>query len=314
MAFTFTNYAGLPIPRSPMNAMIQNAMDMYNKSTQADLSRMQLQQEKAKAPYLMPQLQNALMKQQMELQQYPEQLQANLFAKKFGPLASLVNTPMYLQNPKFQEAINNLIIKNLGSEMGMTNNTKNNFPTFNENVQKEIKSTEQLANELTKAGSAKTGTSGWIGAFENTFGDLGKSLLNTLGINKIATPELSQQKKEFDTHLARLKKIALDTQLVKPEDAIEQFSQHKNETPEQVIERLKHNFPSIFNQENQSNKSNENDEEQYYRDQTDKIAAKLEASGFDVPIPIIYNYLKELKGNKVSLPDILKKAGIKYGK
>jgi len=87
MPFNFTNYAALPVPKSPMNAMLAKALDNYHKG--------------------------------INLSYLPREKEANIFAKGIGPVAQLAASPAFKGfNPQQSEAIANAVGQFFGVPTG----------------------------------------------------------------------------------------------------------------------------------------------------------------------------------------------------
>ena len=46
----------------------------------------------------------------------PKKIEADIFNKQIGPLATLATSPMFLNNPQFQENLGHLIAQHLGGD------------------------------------------------------------------------------------------------------------------------------------------------------------------------------------------------------
>lgn len=186
----------------------------------------------------------------------PKEKESQIFANQIGPLATLATSPMFLQNPQFQQALSNLISKNsnilgpafagIGGGQGMQ--SEGNYPnTYAGQVGQRVAEAGNLAEDLSQAGVAKTNLSGAAGWLENNFGDLGKHLLNHLTKGKINS-ELAQKENQFETHLQNLKKNAIDTGMLSQKDAENVFAKRKNETRSQQFMRIQKTVPALFQQ------------------------------------------------------------------
>jgi len=73
-----------------------------------------------KAAYMPGNLKQDLLKKEILNKYLPQMQEAEIFGKQFSPLASLATTPMFLNNPRFQAALGELVSRNmhLGSEGG----------------------------------------------------------------------------------------------------------------------------------------------------------------------------------------------------
>jgi hypothetical protein len=177
-------------------------------------------------------------------------LEADIFAKKIGPLATLATSPMFLQNPQFQAALGRLIANGLGGAgQGFGGMNVGNESTYADQFTKEIDAAEKDAQDLTKAGKAQTGASSLAGYIQNIFGDRGKQVFDALTGGNV-TSELAQKENSLEDSLARLKKVALDTQQVNSSDADTIFKRHGNETPKQTLARVKKRFPNLVREGN----------------------------------------------------------------
>ena len=204
-------------------------------------------------------LSNALKnyKQQVSARYAPQMQEAEIFNKKIGPLATLATSPMFLQNPQFQESLGRLISQNMGGLGGQQGQGgENNFPTYTEQNKKTFSDTSKIAHELTKQGSAKTAVSGASGWLENTFGDVGKSVSDFLSGGKV-NPDLYNKSQKFETQLKTLKQNAIQTGKVNATDAEREFKKKKNETYDATMERLNKSFPYLFGNEYASSSDND---------------------------------------------------------
>src|ERR1700733_14838006 len=179
----------------------------------------------------------------------PKQIEADIFAKKVGPLATLATSPMFLQNPQFQQALSNLLAKNLGGAgggfggMGGGNNQAsygnnqdiygNNDNTYAGQVGQDVNKAQEYAQDLSKKGKIRSLLSSLAGLSKNILGDTGNSINEALGLNS----GLAQKENKLIDTLKRLKKTAIDTQALSPADAENIFTQRKNETLKDTIER-----------------------------------------------------------------------------
>ncbi len=218
-SFTFHHYPILtPEQQSPMNALISRAMENFGKGT--------------KLAYL------------------PKQLEADIFAKKIGPLATLATTPMFLNNPQFQKSLGDLISKNLGyGAEGGGKEGAGGLPTYAEQAGLNATKASQLAHELSKAGKGNVGISGLGGLITNYGGNLGKKALDFFTGGAV-NPDLSNKNNQFETQLNLLKNKAIQTQVLTPEQANETFKRLPNETPDDTMNRIYSTNPQLFQQQN----------------------------------------------------------------
>lgn len=211
MAFPITNFAAIGPQKSPMNNIIGQLLSGYTGGVNAR--------------YL------------------PQEKEADIFAKRFTPLANLATTPMFLQNPQFQAALGQMLTKNLGFAgkefQGM------NLPTYGGQVQKDINEAEHIAPHLSQAGKAGVGASGLAGTAESYLGSIGKYITDFLTGGKI-TPKLAHEENRFNDLLQTFKNNAIQTQRVTPQQAEKIFKVNKNETPEVALKRIKKEAPYLF--------------------------------------------------------------------
>lgn len=241
----------------------------------------------------------------------PQELQADIFAKRIGPLATLATSPMFLQNPQFQSALGNLIAKNLSyggkefEEMG-----KNNLPTYADQVNKDIEEAQNLAKDLTKGGKLKVGTSSVAGKAENYLGDIGKHIVNFF-TGGAMTSDLAQKQNRYDNILTTLKNNAVQAGRLTQKDAEDIFAPRENETAESRLKRIKRTVPSLFEQEkteertNQGQMEKDNEDLRFALDLADQIYQK---TGKIVSENLIFNYMQEHPG-KIHIPSLLKAIG-----
>ncbi|TAK83376.1 MAG: hypothetical protein EPO09_21275, partial [Aquabacterium sp.] len=150
----------------------------------------------------------------------PQQIEADIFAKKIGPLATLATTPAFLQNPQFQAALGQIISKHLnygnapGGQGGMEsgNGGEQEQQTYAGQVKKDFESAKKLAQELDKGGKVKTYISSAGGGLVNYLGDVGKKIIGLLPGEKtkeFVNPALAAKQHQFDTYLQGLKTRAI---------------------------------------------------------------------------------------------------------
>lgn len=272
--------------------------------------------------------------QGMKAAYLPQQIEADIFAKRFGPLATLATTPMFLQNPQFQEALGHLIAKNMGygGMGGYGQGQEGEFPTYAGQVKKDVQEASGYASDLSKAGKAKTALSGAAGTAENYFGDTAKHFLNAFnsifGTN--INSGLAKEQNAFMDKINDFKNIAIQTHKLTPKDAEESFSLKKNETPQQGLNRMRKQNPWLLEQEqklederNQQLSQQQQQQPQMPMDVEDErnqdnqelnLAADFsrqiqEKYGLDVPETLIFNYMQQRPGD-IDLMDLLKTAGI----
>jgi|GEM_PF-4364440 hypothetical protein len=245
----------------------------------------------------------------------PQMLEADIFSKKISPLATLATSPMFLQNPQFQSALGQLISKSLGFA-GEGFQGGSNWPTYAGQVGKDITELENLANDLTQAGKIKTGVSSGAATTENYLGDIGKHIVDFFSGGKVNS-DLAQKQHQFQTLLKTLKNKALQTNSITAQDAEDLFSQRKDETPTQAVNRIKKTNPALFQQlttNNQTSINQTSKEEQNYQDNqllneawdiTEQIKQRI---GKDIDPQIIFEYMQKNPG-KIHIPTLLKKVG-----
>jgi hypothetical protein len=254
----------------------------------------------------------------MQAAYLPQKIQADIFAKKLGPLATLATSPMFLQNPQFQAALGNLIMENLplaGKEFSQAGGNK--IPTYADRLKKEASETGERAEALSKAGKAKTAISSGAGQVQSQLGDFGTHIISAF--NKLfgtnITPELGKTQNAFEDDLKRYKATAIQSQYVTPKDAEEIFVQKKNETPAQAFERIQRKVPTLFNQQEQGAETAPMDTEDQNHMDNELLAQAQDFSeqirekyGLDVPEMLIFNYMQNTPGD-VDLLQLLKAAG-----
>ncbi len=185
----------------------------------------------------------------------PKEKESKIFANQIGPLATLATSPMFLQNPQFQQALSNLISKNshllghgfegIGGGQGAIGGANPN--TYAGQVGQRVDEAGNLAEDLSQAGGAQTKLSGAAGWLEDNFGDLGKQIVKHLSNGRINS-NLAQKENQFETHLQNLKKNATDTGMLSAKDAEEVFAKRKNETRSQQFMRIQKTVPALFQQ------------------------------------------------------------------
>ena len=217
MTFTFSNVISPELSKSPLNDMIGNLLSGYTGAVHAKYA--------------------------------PQQQEADIFAKKIGPLATLATTPMFLQNPQFQAALGGLIAKNLhfgGGEFSGMN--ANNMPTYANQVNQDVHEIENLSKDLTKAGKLRTGVSSGAGWLENTFGDVGKHIADYFSKGMINS-DLAKKENRLKDLMETLKNNEIQTQRLTPQQAEKTFTKRENETYGQMVARLKRTNPNLFQQQ-----------------------------------------------------------------
>jgi hypothetical protein len=257
----------------------------------------------------------------------PKKIEADIFAKQIGPLATLATTPAFLQNPQFQAALGQIIAKHLGYGQGGGGQGAE-MPTYAGQAKKDVQDAESIAKDLSKAGKVRGYVSSAGGGLLNYGGDIGKKIMSLLPGGKtkeLVNPELAEKQHQFDTFLQGLKNRALQTQTLNQSQAEEVFSEHKDENAMQRLQRIKRTVPSLFEQadaeqsmsgqdggeeapmdvEDQNN--NDNRDLSFAADLSEQIKAK---TGHDISPDLIFNYMKRVPG-KINIPQLLKAAGVK---
>ncbi len=225
-SFTFNPLPLLtPEQQNPMNALISRAMENFGKGT--------------KLAYL------------------PKQLEADIFAKKLGPLATLATTPTFMNDPHFQAELRKFLSQGGFGNYGNGEGASNGAPTYAEQAGLNAADASRLAHALTKAGKGNVGISSLGGLIQNYGGDLGKKTLDFFTGGAV-NPNLSNQSNKFDTELNLLKNKAIQTQVLSPEQANEIFRRLPNETPDDTMKRVVSTNPQLFQQPNNPNFINEN--------------------------------------------------------
>jgi hypothetical protein len=282
MTFTFTNYAGITPRPSPMHDIIGKMLGGYAQGVNA--------------------------------RYMPQQQEADIFSKRIGPLATLATTPMFLQNPQFQAALGNMIAKNLGfagKEFQGVGNT--HMPTYAEEAQKTANKASEISKKLSKAGNVKIGESSLLGSAENYIPGISKyiqPLLNFFNKEEV-TPQLAQDKNTFDTQMLRLKRIAVQSGQYSEKDADDIFTQKKDETKEQAINRARKSAPNLFEQEQSTDQEDQRNSDNKMLNEASEIAEEIQReTGKDIPVNLIYNYMTEHPGT-IHLPSLLKAVGMK---
>jgi hypothetical protein len=257
--------------------------------------------------------------QGMKAAYLPQEIEADIFSKKLGPLATLATTPMFLQNPQFQEALGNMIMQALpygGKEF--TGIHPNKLPTYANQVNKDVQEAKGYAANLSKAGKGKVAISGAAGTTENYLGDMGKHLINAFNgmFGTHISSGLAKEQNAFADKINNFKNIAIQTHKLTRRDAEETFSLKKNETPEQGLKRMMKQNPWLFEQggETESNapmdKEDENNRDNIDLTQAAKFSKQIQKKyGIDVPETLIFNYMQQRPGD-IDLMDLLKTAGI----
>jgi hypothetical protein len=314
MAFTFTNARKLnPEEVNPLSGLVSRALQGYN--------------EGIKSAYAAP---TAAMK----FKYLPEQLEADIFAKKFGPLATIATTPMFLQNPQFQQALGQMLAKHMnfggaGGGTGQGTMNPNVGKTYAQQTQIDINDAEKLAHTLSKAGKGRTRISALGGEGQNWLGDAWKSITNLLSgnptgekVKELVNPQLGQERNKLDTFYQGLKQRAIQTGIRSAAQAEEDFADRPNENDEQKLARIRRILPSLFEQEAQGTEPQgdqntavdvEEENDRANRDLT--FASQLseqikEKTGHEISPDLIYNYMQRTPG-KINIKLLLKAAGVR---
>ena len=268
--------------------------------------------------------------QGMKAAYMPKQIEADIFSKQIGPLATLATTPAFLQNPQFQAALGQIISKHLGyAQGGGQGGQGDGMPTYASQAKKDIQDADALAADLTKAGKIKGYISSAGGGAVNYAGDLGKKIIGLLPGGKttkgLVDPALAEKQHQFDTFLEGLKNRALQTQTLNQSQAEDVFSEHKDETPKQRLARIKRTVPSLFQQDQgmggetqggmdegtamdvEDQNNDDNQTLSYAADLAERIKGQ---TGHDISPDLIFNYLKRTPG-KVNILLLLKAAGVR---
>ena len=269
--------------------------------------------------------------QGMKAAYMPKQIEADIFAKQIGPLATLATTPAFLQNPQFQAALGQIISKHLGyAQGGGQGGQGGGMPTYAGQAKKDVQDADALAADLTKAGKIKGYISSAGGGAVNYAGDLGKKIIGLLPGGKttrgLIDPALAEKQHQFDTFLEGLKNRALQTQTLNQSQAEDVFSEHKDETPKQRLARIKRTVPSLFQQDEvmgdtqdqggmdegtamdvEDQNNNDNRDLSFAADLSEQIKAK---TGHEISPDLIFNYMQKTPG-KISIPLLLKAAGVR---
>lgn len=239
----------------------------------------------------------------------PQQIEADIFSKKISPLATLATSPMFLQNPQFQQALGNLLSRNLGGMGQGFEGLGGNNETFAGQIGRDINEAENYANELTKGGKVQSSLSGVGGQLENQLGEVGKHIAEFFGLS----PNLANKENQFNDTLKRLKKTAIDTQLLSPRDAEDIFTQRKNETAKQALTRIKKRAPSLFQQGESPNQGQMAIEDQresdnrLYKQAIDVTEQVKNKTGIDLDEMKVFDYIKKHPG-KIHFPSLKKYA------
>jgi hypothetical protein len=210
MSFTFTNYPILtPEQQNPMNALISRAMDTFGKG--------------------------------LKMSYAPRQIEADIFNKQIGPLATLATTPTFMNDQQFQENLRNVIssqFSNLGVQPSWA-------PTYKGQAEMDADEALKIAKKVTHAGVANTRLSGASAFLENLLGAPGKAIAHALTGGAI-TPELAEDENKLETILARMKKQSIDTHQLTQAEADKQYEQKKNETQAARVTRILRSNPALY--------------------------------------------------------------------
>ena len=261
-------------------------------------------------------------RRELEMKYLPQQMEADLFAKRFGPLATLATTPMFLNNPQFQQALGRMLSEHMpgfggGNPQGQYGG--GNAPTYAGQAAKDIAKAKEAAEKLTRAGKAQTGVSSIAGGAHNYFGDIGKHIIDFFSGGKVNS-DLAQNENNLETYLSNLKNNAIQTQRLTSQQAEEVFRARKDETPDSRLARIQETVPNLFKQEGQVDESNNmqpmDQEDQNNNDNQDlAFAADLsrqikEKYNLDVPETLIFNYMQQVPGD-IDINKLIKAAGVK---
>jgi hypothetical protein len=269
--------------------------------------------------------------QGMKAAYMPQQIEADIFAKKIGPLATLATTPAFLQNPQFQAALGQIISKHLGYGQGAGQGAGqgDEMPTYAGQAKKDVQDAESIAKDLSKAGKVRGYVSSAGGGAVNYLGDVGKKIIDLLPGKKtkeFVNPALAEKQHQFDTYLQGLKNRALQTQTLNQSQAEDVFSEHKDENEIQRLQRIKRAVPSLFQQDEgmgdtqgqggmdegtamdvEDQNNNDNRDLSFAADLSEQIKAK---TGHDISPDLIFNYMQKTPG-KINIPLLLKAAGVR---
>ncbi len=285
-----------------------------------------------KAAYMPKNMQAELQKKQILNKYLPQMQEAEIFGKQFSPLAAIASNPMFLQNPQFQAALNRMIAQNPNMQIGHgegnqggQGNQNPSSDTFAGQTVKTFQDAQKLADKLDKAGKLKGYASSVGGATGKYLGDVGKKIIGLLPGDKtkeLVDPALAQQQHQFDTFLEGLKQRAVQSQLMSPQQAQQEFMGHEDENNGQKLKRLQSRFPALFQegQEGQDQEGGENTamdvEEENNNDNRDlsfasDLSEQIKAkTGHEISPDLIFNYMKRVPG-KINIPQLLKAAGVR---
>jgi len=217
----------------------------------------------------------------------PKKIEADIFAKQIGPLATLATTPAFLQNPQFQAALGQIIAKHLGYGQGGSGGGEGGagMPTYASQTKKDVQDAEAIANDLSKSGNSFHESPGFKFALQQALQGAGHAAAaggmagspqheqQNMGLaTDLANQDyynymqgatglygqglsgmqgLSQQGQQAGQSLADqiAQSLGQKAQYDYEGQAEEVFSEHKDENPMQRLERIKRTVPSLFQQD-----------------------------------------------------------------
>ena len=255
MAFTFTNYPILsPEQQSPWQGALSRALDTYSKAT--------------KASYM------------------PQQIEADIYSKKFGPLAQLATSPTFMNDQNFQEVLRNEIHRMFpGNHQDSNGDTS--LPTYAGQATIDADEAQELANKISHAGGINKGISSIAGTIESNLGDMGKIFLNAISGGAINS-QLAQDENRLKGLMSQMETKVVQTKALSPEKAHEVFSKKSDETWAQAFQRAKRTNPALFNNTD-SNQPNNFQNKDKNEKKGGSMIMYLDGEKYDIPDDEIYN-------------------------
>jgi len=276
MVFSFANVVSQELPKHPLHGLISNLIGGYGQGI--------------KAHYM------------------PEQIQADIFAKKLGPLATLSANPIFMQNPQFQEALGHLVssaFKGHGGAEGALGDSLS-APTYSGQANMDADEAEALANRQAGAGTANVHASGWVGQlnkFAPGFGDKVSQFLTGGAVNS----KLAKEKNTLDTLFSRMKQYAINSKTLPEKDIDELFETNKNETDADKLARIRKTNPGLYKgyfgrqksggTGGTSSNEDQNESDNALLNTASTLAEQIKSrAGVDLSPDVIFGYLQSHPG------------------
>lgn len=277
MVFSFSNVVSQELPKHPLHGLISNLIGGYGQGI--------------KAHYM------------------PEQIQADIFAKKLGPLATLSANPIFMQNPQFQDALGHLVSSAFAGHGGNEGALGNSLssPSYSGQANIDADEAEALAKHQAGAGTAQVGASGQISEINKFIPGLGDKL-SKFFTGGAVTPQLAKEKNTLDTIFSRMKQHAINSKTLPERDIDELFETKRNETDYDKLMRIKRTNPQLYNgyfggnktsetSENNGSKEDQNESDNSLLNTSSLLADQIKSrTGVDLSPHVIFGYLQSHPG------------------